>query len=54
LNGNTFDVVLHSSMTVKAVSLAIALAVVGGVLAGVFGGLRAARLRPAEAMRSVA
>lgn len=54
LNGNTFDVILHSSMTVKAVALAIALAVFGGVLAGAFGGLRAARLRPAEAMRSVA
>ncbi|MFN8113526.1 MAG: ABC transporter permease [Solirubrobacterales bacterium] len=33
--------------------LAIALAVLGGLIAGVFGGMRAARLRPAEALRSL-
>jgi len=33
--------------------LAVALAVVGGLIAGVVGGSRAARLRPAEALRSV-
>ena len=33
--------------------LAIALALAGGLLAGVLGGWRAARLRPAEALRRV-
>ncbi|MCB0875255.1 MAG: ABC transporter permease [Solirubrobacterales bacterium] len=32
---------------------AICLAVAGGLIAGVFGGMRAARLRPAEALRSL-
>jgi putative ABC transport system permease protein len=32
--------------------LAIGLAIVGGLVAGAAGGLRAARLRPAEALRS--
>ena len=36
------------------VLLAVGLAVLGGLIAGVFGGWRAARLRPAEALRSVA
>lgn len=35
------------------VLLAIALALIGGLIAGSVGGLRAARLRPAEALRSV-
>jgi ABC-type antimicrobial peptide transport system permease subunit len=35
------------------VLLAIGLAMVGGLLAGAAGGLRAARLRPAEALRSI-
>jgi ABC-type lipoprotein release transport system permease subunit len=33
--------------------LAIGLAVIGGLIAGAIGGMRAARLRPAEALRSV-
>jgi putative ABC transport system permease protein len=34
--------------------LAVGLAILGGLLAGAIGGWRAARLRPAEALRSVA
>lgn len=51
---STFDVVLHAAVTPKILALAICLAVVGGVLAGAAGGMRAARLRPAESLRSVA
>lgn len=40
---------VHSSI----VLIAIALAIAGGLVAGAIGGLRAARLRPAEALRSV-
>lgn len=51
---STFDVVLHAAVTPKILSLAIGLAVLGGLLAGAAGGMRAARLRPAESLRSVA
>jgi putative ABC transport system permease protein len=48
------DVVLQAPVTVWVVVAAVALAVLGGLLAGVVGGWRAARLRPAEALRSLA
>jgi len=51
---STFDVVLHAVITPSILALAIGLAVVGGVFAGAAGGMRAARLRPAESLRSVA
>jgi putative ABC transport system permease protein len=50
----TSDVVLNAPITVSVVLLAVGLAVLGGLLAGVIGGWRASRLRPAEALRSVA
>lgn len=50
----TFEVVLNASITPSILATAITLAVVGGILAGAAGGLRAARLRPAESLRSVA
>jgi len=50
----TTDVVLHAPVTVEVVLLAVGLAVLGGLLAGALGGWRASRLRPAEALRSVA
>jgi ABC-type lipoprotein release transport system permease subunit len=46
------DVVLGAPVDVRLVVLAIGLAAVGGLLAGAGGGLRAARLRPADALRS--
>jgi putative ABC transport system permease protein len=46
------EVVLGAPVNVGLLVLAIALAIVGGLLAGAAGGLRAARLRPAEALRS--
>jgi len=51
---STFDVALHAAITPSILALAIGLAVIGGVLAGAAGGMRAARLRPAESLRSVA
>lgn len=51
---DSYEVVLKAAATPSMVLSAVGLAVMGGVIAGVFGGLRAARLRPAEAMRSVA
>ena len=51
---STFDVVLHAAITPSILALAIGLAVIGGVLAGAAGGMRAARLQPAESLRSVA
>ncbi|GAA1494675.1 ABC transporter permease [Curtobacterium herbarum] len=50
----TTDVVLHAPVTVEVILLAIGLSVLGGLLAGALGGWRASRLRPAEALRSVA
>jgi hypothetical protein len=46
------DVVLGAPVDVGLLALAIGLAIVGGLLAGAAGGLRAARLRPADALRS--
>jgi putative ABC transport system permease protein len=46
-------IALHAPLTLELVLLGIALAILGGLLAGAAGGLRAARLRPAEALRRV-
>jgi ABC-type antimicrobial peptide transport system permease subunit len=48
------DVVLNAPLTISVLLLAVGLAILGGLLAGAIGGWRAARLRPAEALRSVA
>jgi putative ABC transport system permease protein len=47
------EVALGAPVDVGLLLLAVALAVLGGLLAGCAGGLRAARLRPAEALRSI-
>ncbi|GAA4686652.1 ABC-type transport system, involved in lipoprotein release, permease component [Promicromonospora umidemergens] len=52
--GNAVDVVLQAPVSLWIVLAAVGLAVLGGLLAGVVGGQRAARLRPAEALRSLA
>ena len=49
----TTDIVLNAPLTLSVIVIAVGLAVLGGLLAGAFGGWRAARLRPAEALRSV-
>jgi ABC-type antimicrobial peptide transport system permease subunit len=44
---------LNAPVDAGVIELAIALAILGGLIAGAVGGSRAARLRPAEALRSV-
>ncbi|MFB4350365.1 ABC transporter permease [Microbacterium sp. CR_7] len=48
------DIVLQAPFSLWALVAAVGLAVLGGLVAGAFGGWRAARLSPAEALRSVA
>ncbi|GIL25408.1 ABC transporter permease [Actinocatenispora comari] len=50
---HTVEVHLAASVTIGMVVLAVALAIAGGLIAGGFGGWRAARLRPADALRRV-
>ena len=47
------EVVLSAPLTPAVIAAAVGLAVAGGLIAGAFGGWRAARLSPAEALRSV-
>lgn len=49
----TTEIALHAPLSLWIVGLALVLAVLGGLIAGVFGGWRAARLSPAEALRAV-
>ena len=48
------SIVLNAPFTPMIMAIAAGIAIVGGLLAGLLGGWRAARLRPAEALRSVA
>ncbi|MCG3042898.1 ABC transporter permease [Streptomyces fenghuangensis] len=50
----TLDVVLTAPVSLSVITLAVGLAVVGGLVAGAFGGWRASRLRPADALSRVA
>lgn len=54
LAGAAQDVVLHAPLSVGILVAAVGLAVLGGLVAGAVGGWRAARLSPAEALRSAA
>lgn len=47
------EIVLQAPVTLWVVIAALGLALIGGLVAGAFGGWRAARLSPAEALRSV-
>lgn len=49
----TLDVALTAPVSVATIALAVGLAVTGGLVAGAFGGWRASRLRPADALRRV-
>ncbi|MFW6694753.1 ABC transporter permease [Streptomyces sp. MAR4 CNX-425] len=51
--GSSVEVALQAPVTPPVIALAVALAVAGGLIAGCFGGWRAARLRPADALRRV-
>src|ERR1700761_4565564 len=50
---HTVAVHLTAPVTIGVIVLAVVLAIAGGVIAGSFGGWRAARLRPAEALAKV-
>lgn len=54
LTQTTADIVLSAPLSVGIIVAALSLAVAGGLVAGAFGGWRAARLSPAEALRAVA
>ncbi|MET8955442.1 ABC transporter permease [Streptomyces sp. NPDC004393] len=47
------EVALTAPVSLSTIALAVALAVTGGLIAGAFGGWRASRLRPADALRRV-
>ncbi|MGW1532941.1 ABC transporter permease [Streptomyces aureus] len=47
------DVALTAPVSVNTIVIAVGLAVAGGLIAGAFGGWRASRLRPADALRRV-
>ncbi|OKJ99474.1 hypothetical protein AMK26_25890 [Streptomyces sp. CB03234] len=47
------DIALTAPVSLTTIALAVALAVAGGLVAGGFGGWRASRLRPADALRRV-
>ncbi|MEU9217372.1 ABC transporter permease [Streptomyces sp. NPDC048376] len=49
----TLDIALTAPVSLTTIALAVALAVAGGLVAGGFGGWRASRLRPADALRRV-
>jgi ABC-type antimicrobial peptide transport system permease subunit len=52
--GHTVAVHLSAEVSANVILLAVVLAVAGGLIAGIFGGWRAARLRPADALSKVA
>jgi putative ABC transport system permease protein len=47
------DISLHAPLTAALLGLGLVLAIAGGLVAGAAGGLRTARLRPADALRRV-
>ncbi|WUS98877.1 FtsX-like permease family protein [Streptomyces sp. NBC_00708] len=49
----TLDIALSAPVSLSIILIAVALAVAGGLIAGAFGGWRASRLRPADALRRV-
>ncbi|UUU24593.1 ABC transporter permease [Streptomyces sp. DSM 40750] len=50
---DALEVALTAPVSVSTIAVAVALAVAGGLIAGAFGGWRASRLRPADALRRV-
>lgn len=53
VEGGSTDVALTAPVSIWLVVAAVGLAVLGGLVAGAVGGLRAARLRPADALRHI-
>ena len=53
VTGGPTEVALDAPVDLQLLLIAVALSMLGGLIAGAVGGLRAARLRPAEALRSL-
>jgi putative ABC transport system permease protein len=53
LRSASTDISLHAPLTAALLGLGLVLAIAGGLIAGTAGGLRTARLRPADALRRV-
>ncbi|TMI69978.1 MAG: ABC transporter permease [Bacillati bacterium ANGP1] len=53
VNAGSTAVKLDAPVSLGLIALAVALALVGGLVSGAVGGLRAARLRPADALRHI-
>lgn len=51
--GGSLQVLLTAPVSGSIVAIAVALAVAGGLVAGTYGGWRASRLRPADALRRI-
>ncbi|MFD9395889.1 ABC transporter permease [Streptomyces sp. NPDC060000] len=51
---NTMEIALSAPVSVTTIAIAVGLAIAGGLIAGAMGGWRASRMRPADALRSVA
>ncbi|MFJ5267202.1 ABC transporter permease [Streptomyces sp. NPDC088358] len=51
---NTMEIALSAPVSATTIALAAGLAIAGGLVAGAMGGWRASRMRPADALRSVA
>ena len=44
---------INATASIELIAIAVGLAILGGLVSGAIGGLRAARLRPAAALRTV-
>ena len=53
VTGGSAEVTLEAPVDLQLLLIAVGLALLGGLVAGAVGGMRAARLRPAEALRSI-
>jgi putative ABC transport system permease protein len=53
ISSDTTDVALDAPVSLTLIAAATGLALLGGLVAGAVGGLRAARLRPADALRHI-
>lgn len=52
-DANAMSLALHSTVDLNVILLAIGISILGGLLAGIFGGIRATRLSPASALKSL-
>ena len=53
VNAGSTVIHLTAPLSIGLIALAVALAMAGGLVAGAVGGLRAVRLRPADALRNI-